>query len=84
MDMVILPADKGNATAMTMKEDYNTKMKALLEITTYRQLKKDPTTTQENKINRKLEKGNEIPEALYCKLRPSGCQPPMAGCTVHL
>ena len=30
MDTAILPADKGNATVLTMKEDFNTKMKALL------------------------------------------------------
>ena len=39
MDMAILPADKGNPTVLTMKEDYKTKMKALLETTTYWQLK---------------------------------------------
>ena len=39
-NVAILPADKGNATVLTMKEDYNTKMKALLETSTYRQLKR--------------------------------------------
>ena len=68
MDVVILPADKGNATVLMVMEDYNTKMRGLLETTTYWRLKKDPTSTQESRIScklRKLEKGNELPEALY-------------------
>ena len=78
MDVAILPADKGNATVLMATEDYHTKMRGLLETTTYRRLKKDPTSTQENRIShklRELEKGNELPEALHRRLRPSGCQP---------
>ena len=80
MDVAILPADKGNATVLMATEDYHTKMRGLLETTTYQRLKKDPTSTQENRISRKLrelEKGNELPESLYRRLRHSGCQPPM-------
>ena len=75
-DEVILPADKGNATVVMKRSDYNGKILQLLsDPTTYRKLPKDPTTTQENKVIRvlkKLEKDKEIPTSLYNKLRPSG------------
>ena len=38
--------------------------------------KGNETNRKLDKINRTLEKGNEILEAMYCRLRPSGCQPP--------
>ena len=41
MDMVLHFADKRNATVLT-KEDFDTKMKGLLETTTYWQLGMDP------------------------------------------
>ena len=78
-DEVILPADKGNATVVMRREDYSTKMKGMLETSTYRQLGKDPTATQEGRLSRKLkelEKGGEITGNLYHQLRPSGSQPP--------
>ena len=31
MDVVILPADKGNTTVVMAMDDYNTKMRGLLE-----------------------------------------------------
>ena len=36
MNVAILPADKGNSTVLMATEDYNTKMRRLLETTTYR------------------------------------------------
>eukprot|EP00057_Strongylocentrotus_purpuratus_P016405 XP_011670879.1 PREDICTED: uncharacterized protein LOC105441461 [Strongylocentrotus purpuratus] len=45
----ILQADKGNATVLLNKGDYN-KIGALLETLTYKQLKKDPTLTTERKL----------------------------------
>ena len=50
-DEVILPDDKGNATVMMMRDDYGTKMRGILNTSTYRQLKTDPTTTQEGKLS---------------------------------
>ena len=76
---MILPADKGNATMMKRRDDYDTKMRGVLDTATYRQLKKDPTATQEGKLSRRLkrmEKDGEITEGLYHRLRPSGSQPP--------
>ena len=74
---MILPADKGNATVMMMRDDYDTKMRGILDTATYRQLKKDPTTTLEGKLSRRLkrmEKDGEITEGLYHRFRPSGSQ----------
>ena len=48
---VILPADKGNATVMRRREDYDTKMRGILDVATYRRLKKDPTATKESKLS---------------------------------
>ena len=78
-DEVILPADKGNATVMMTRENYDTKLRGMLKTATYRQLKKDPTTTQERALTSRLGKLNregEISESLYQRLRPSGSQPP--------
>ena len=78
-DEVILPADKGNATVVMNKEDYDTKIRGMLETSTYRQLQRDPTATQENRLSNKLkvlEKCGEIPGHLYHVLRPSGSQYP--------
>ena len=61
------------------REEYNTKLKGMLETTTYRRLGKDPTAAQESRLSRKLkelEKGGEITGSLYNRLRPSGSQPP--------
>ena len=52
---VILPADKGNATVVMTRSDYNGKLQQLLsDPTTYRKLPKDPTPTQEAKVSRVL------------------------------
>ena len=78
-DEVILPADKGNATMMMRRCDYDGKMEEMLGTGTYGKLRGDPTATQENRLSRKLkglEKNGEITKALYDKLRPTGSQPP--------
>ena len=77
-NQVILPADKGNATVVIKKEDYDTKIRGLLGTSTYRQLERDPTVTQENRLGHKLkglEKCGEILGHLYRMLRSSGSQP---------
>ena len=78
-DVVILPADKGNATVVMSKEEYDRKIMALLDTPTYRKLPRDPTASQENKISRtllKLKKDKKLPLRVYDRLRPSGPQPP--------
>ena len=53
-DVIILPADKGNATVVMSKEEYDRKIMALLDTPTYRRLPWDPTASQESKISRTL------------------------------
>ena len=76
--VVILPADKGNATVLMAREEYDNKLERLLNTNTYKILKKDPTAAQETKIGRILReyvKKDEISDGLYNQLRSSGCQP---------
>ena len=65
---VILPADKGNATVVMTRSDYNGKLQQLLsDPTTYRKLPKDPTPTQEAKVSqvlKKLGKGRDLQQPL--------------------
>jgi hypothetical protein len=79
-DEVILPADKGNATVVMKKSDYDGKMRGMLEdTTTYKKLKKDPTATQESRIVRtllRLHNNGEITKCIYNRIRPTGsCSP---------
>ena len=50
----------------------------MLNTSTYKQLKEDPTTAQEARLARQLkslEKSGDILSRLYNELRPSGSQP---------
>ncbi|XP_071054397.1 uncharacterized protein [Onthophagus taurus] len=49
-EIVVLPADKGNATVVMDRKEYDDKMMNLLDPATYRKIKKDPT----DKIVRKM------------------------------
>ena len=78
-DEVILPADKDNATVVMRREDYSTKMKVMLEISTYQQLGKYSTATQESRLSSKLKelkKCSEMTGNRYHQLRPTGSQHP--------
>ena len=46
-DLVILTADKGNATVVMDQADYKKKIKDLLEDPVYRKISKDPTSATE-------------------------------------
>ena len=48
-NIVIVPADKGSSTVVLKREDYHSKLSKMLESGTYKQLKKDPTVTQETR-----------------------------------
>ena len=77
-DEVILPADKGNATVMMRRCDYDGKMEEMLGTGTYGKLRGDPTATQENRLSRKLkglEKNGEITSGLYNRLRAQEANP---------
>ncbi len=79
-DEVILPADKGNATVVMKRSDYDERMRGMLDdTTTYRKLPKDPTATQEARIGRtllRLHNNREIPKSIYNRIRPTGSCPP--------
>lgn len=50
-DEVILPVDKGNATVVINRSDYDGKMREVLsDSTTYKKLTQDPTPPQETKV----------------------------------
>ena len=69
--IVILPADKGNATVVLDKKEYTEKMHDLLQDDSYKLLKKDPTSKLERKIDttlKQLEKNGEIPQQLRKKI----------------
>ena len=49
-NIVIAPADKGKATVVMGRTDYDTKMRAILQDDQYRPLPRDPIVKVENKI----------------------------------
>ena len=78
--IVILPADKGNATVVMDRSLYEEKMKEiLLDGNTYRKLKRDPTTHIEKTVAEKvkqLHRNGLIPDQLKDQLTPSYSNPP--------
>ena len=78
--VMILPADKGRATVVIDKTDYQDKVQAILADTkTYELLKKDPTVTYKNKlinILKEIKKEGNIPTPLYRQLYPTANQAP--------
>jgi len=80
--IVILPADKGNATVILDKDEYSKKMKSLFDdMTTYRPVSRDPTTRIEKKIVksvRNLHRLGHISDKLKDRLLPSYSNPPQA------
>ena len=51
-NIIVLPVDKGRAMVVMDREDYNTKIKVLLDDrNTYKPVAKDPTSTLERKMN---------------------------------
>ena len=77
---VILTVDKGVAIVIMEKEDYQVKVKALLEDQgTYKTLKTDPTGRLKSKMINLLKKIKEeggIDDILYKKLYPTGAVTP--------
>jgi hypothetical protein len=50
----ILKADKGNATVVMDKTDYDQKVKEMLNTSTYEKIKDDPTASTERKVTKHL------------------------------
>ncbi|XP_078352286.1 uncharacterized protein LOC144636970 [Oculina patagonica] len=73
--IVILPADKGRTTVILNKQDYHTKVKALLDDTnTYEKLTSNPTGSIKNKLIQTLRnwrRERKIPGYLYNQLYPT-------------
>ena len=70
----ILKADKGNATVVLDRIEYDNKILALLNTPTYRELKSDPTAKIERKVCSKLsdlKKAEIFSQKVYDLLRPS-------------
>jgi len=74
MNLTILPADKGNATAVLNTSDYKQKI-SLLEDPAYRKLAKDPTHSIERKTTSLLRKSS-LPEETRRRLSPASSRPP--------
>ena len=77
--VVILPADKGNATVVMERSDYNQKIDSLLNAPTYSRLKRDPTRKFERRVQQSLkaltDRGELGPDS-YRRLNPSHTHPP--------
>ncbi|XP_018309593.1 uncharacterized protein [Mycetomoellerius zeteki] len=74
-DIIVLPADKGNATVVMNTSDYKKKMKNLLSDKAYKMLDKDPTNriAQNTKI---LVEISKIPNEAKPSLKPTNPLPP--------
>ena len=79
-DIIILPADKGRATVVLDRKDYDGKLLTMLSDTTvYKRLKRDPTSSLERWMNAtllELRRKDQLPERLYHRLRSSCGQTP--------
>ena len=83
-DILILPADKGKATVVMNKADYDAKMLTMLrDENTYRPVKKDPTSSLERNMNSmllSLKRSGRLPDGVYSYLRSSaGSTPQLYG-----
>ncbi|XP_046393718.1 uncharacterized protein LOC124161442 [Ischnura elegans] len=74
-NILVLPADKGNATVVMERKEYDSKVRALLQETTYRVLRTDPTakTIREAK---EIIKKSSIPREELRTLLPTAPKPP--------
>ena len=78
-DIVILPADKGNATVVMNRTEYAAKMNQMLEDAAYTKLKKDPTIKIETRVGKELkllEDGRHISGKERKYLTPQCSNPP--------
>ena len=80
-DIIITPADKGNATVVMDRTTYDGKIRTLLaDADTYKALPRDPTPALERKMNAlllSLTREGAIPTTLYNRLRSSAGKVPL-------
>lgn len=74
-EIIILPADKGNATVVLNKHDYDTKIRTLLDDATYRKIPKDPTTKIERRTTLLINE-SKLSEPIRKSLKPKESHPP--------
>ena len=58
-NIVILEADKGNATVVMDKEEYENKVQDILGKQPFRKLSRDPTKSYEKRVNNELKQLNK-------------------------
>ena len=78
-NLMILPADKGRATVLLDRAEYDRKMQAMLDDErTYRKLKKDPAALERkmNALLLSLNRKGRIPDKLYDTLRSTAGRNP--------
>ena len=79
-DIIILLADKGRATVVLDRKDYDGKLLTMLSDTTvYKRLKRDSTSSLERRMNAtllELRRKDQLPERLYHRLHSSCGQTP--------
>ncbi|MFX0618098.1 reverse transcriptase domain-containing protein, partial [Escherichia coli] len=76
-DIVILRADKGNATVIMDTSDYNTKIQQLLsDESTYKMVKTDPTTNILNTVKKLITEHSDTLSLDVNKLIPACAKPP--------
>ena len=80
-DLIILPADKGNATVVLDHNEYEKKVERMLDDQlTYEKIKKDLAPSLERRMNAKLlalNRKGSIPDRLYERLRSSNGKTPL-------
>ena len=74
-NILILPADKGNATVIMKTEDYNNKIKELLDPNTYKKLKRDPTDSIVRKTNSLVKASSIEPDIQKRIIQPEALPP---------
>ena len=80
-DILVLPADKGKATVVMERADYDAKVGQMLnDENTYQLLKKDPTASLERKMNLQLlhlVRVGRLHNDVYLRLRSSAGRTPL-------
>ena len=78
-DIVIMKADKGNATVVMDKEQYDEKLKDILQPPTYKRINRDPTSKTVKRVTDTLKSllvKHNITPTLFDKLKPRVCRTP--------
>ena len=80
-DILILPAEKGRATVVMDRTDYDERMQQMLsEESTYQLIENGPTPSLERKINGQLmslKQSGQLPSEVYAHLRSSAGRVPL-------